>query len=61
MKRRAAARAARRVAALGAAPRRRERVDLLIRGGTIYTGADAPFVGDVAITRRPHRRGRPAR
>jgi N-acyl-D-amino-acid deacylase len=25
------------------------RVDLLIRGGTIYTGSDAPFVGDVAI------------
>jgi N-acyl-D-aspartate/D-glutamate deacylase len=26
-----------------------EPVDLLIRGGTIYTGADPPFVGDVAI------------
>lgn len=25
-------------------------VDLLIRGGTIYTGSDAPFVGDVAVT-----------
>jgi N-acyl-D-amino-acid deacylase len=25
------------------------RVDLLIRGGTVYTGASAPFVGDVAI------------
>lgn len=24
-------------------------VDLLIRGGTVYTGMDAPFVGDVAI------------
>jgi N-acyl-D-amino-acid deacylase len=24
-------------------------VDLIIRGGTIYTGSDAPFVGDVAI------------
>jgi N-acyl-D-aspartate/D-glutamate deacylase len=24
-------------------------VDVLIRGGTVYTGADAPFVGDVAI------------
>ncbi len=24
--------------------------DLLIRGGTIYTGSDAPFVGDVAVT-----------
>lgn len=24
-------------------------VDLLIRGGTVYTGSDAPFVGDVAI------------
>jgi N-acyl-D-aspartate/D-glutamate deacylase len=23
--------------------------DLLIRGGTIYTGSDAPFVGDVAV------------
>ncbi|HEY0327034.1 MAG TPA: amidohydrolase family protein [Allosphingosinicella sp.] len=27
-----------------------ERVDLIIRGGTIYTGADAPFVGDVAVS-----------
>jgi N-acyl-D-amino-acid deacylase len=27
-----------------------ERVDLIIRGGTIYTGSDAPFVGDVAIS-----------
>lgn len=26
-----------------------ERVDLIIRGGTIYAGSDAPFVGDVAI------------
>jgi N-acyl-D-aspartate/D-glutamate deacylase len=26
-----------------------ERVDLIIRGGTIYTGSDAPFVGDVAV------------
>lgn len=25
-------------------------VDLLIRGGTVYPGTDAPFVGDVAIT-----------
>jgi N-acyl-D-amino-acid deacylase len=33
---------------VGAAPP--ERVDLLIRGGTIYTGSDAPFVGDVAIS-----------
>jgi N-acyl-D-amino-acid deacylase len=32
----------------GAAPA--ERVDLIIRGGTIYTGSDAPFVGDVAIS-----------
>ena len=41
-----------------------ERVDLIIRGGTIYTGADAPFVGDIAISgdriravgaRLPHR------
>jgi N-acyl-D-aspartate/D-glutamate deacylase len=24
-------------------------VDLLIRGGTVYTGTDAPFIGDVAI------------
>lgn len=24
-------------------------VDLILRGGTIYTGSDAPFVGDVAI------------
>ncbi|WP_448663359.1 N-acyl-D-amino-acid deacylase family protein [Sphingomonas sp. CJ20] len=34
---------------LGAAPVPPEKVDLLIRGGTIYTGSDAPFVGDVAI------------
>ncbi len=26
-----------------------EPVDLLIKGGTIYTGSDAPFTGDVAI------------
>jgi len=25
-------------------------VDLVLRGGTIYSGTDAPFVGDVAIT-----------
>lgn len=35
------------LATLGAAP---ERVDVLIRGGTVYTGDAAPFVGDVAIT-----------
>jgi N-acyl-D-aspartate/D-glutamate deacylase len=35
------------LATLGAAP---ETVDLLIRGGTIYTGSAAPFVGDVVIT-----------
>ncbi|HEU0099386.1 MAG TPA: amidohydrolase family protein [Allosphingosinicella sp.] len=34
--------------ALGAAPPP-EAVDLLIRGGTVYTGSDAPFTGDVAI------------
>lgn len=34
--------------ALGAAPPPAP-VDLLIRGGTIYTGSDAPFAGDVAI------------
>ena len=28
---------------------RPEPVDLLIRGGTVYTGSDAPFVGDVAV------------
>lgn len=28
----------------------REQVDLIIRGGTVYTGSDAPFVGDVAVT-----------
>ena len=33
---------------LGAAPA--ERVDLIIRGGTIYTGSDTPFVGDVAVS-----------
>ena len=32
----------------GAAPP--ERVDLIIRGGTVYTGSDAPFTGDVAIS-----------
>jgi N-acyl-D-aspartate/D-glutamate deacylase len=32
----------------GAAPP--ERVDLIIRGGTVYTGDDAPFVGEVAIS-----------
>lgn len=32
----------------GASPA--ERVDLIIRGGTVYTGSDAPFVGDVAIS-----------
>lgn len=25
-------------------------VDLLIRGGTVYTGSDAPFTGDVAVS-----------
>jgi N-acyl-D-aspartate/D-glutamate deacylase len=35
---------------LGAAPAPRESVDLLIRGGTVYTGAAAPFIGDVAIS-----------
>ncbi|HEX8224048.1 MAG TPA: amidohydrolase family protein [Allosphingosinicella sp.] len=35
-------------ASLGAAPAPQP-VDLLIRGGTIYTGSDAPFVGDVAV------------
>jgi N-acyl-D-aspartate/D-glutamate deacylase len=25
-------------------------VDLIIRGGTVYTGTDAPFVGDVAVS-----------
>ncbi|NYT42181.1 amidohydrolase family protein [Sphingomonas sp. R-74633] len=35
---------------LGAAtPAAPQKVDLLIRGGTIYTGSDAPFIGDVAI------------
>lgn len=34
------------VLAMGAAP---EQVDLLIRGGTVYTGSEAPFTGDVAI------------
>ncbi|MBC7032206.1 amidohydrolase family protein, partial [Salmonella enterica subsp. enterica serovar Enteritidis] len=36
--------------ALGAAaPHPPQKVDLLVRGGTIYTGSDAPFVGDVAV------------
>lgn len=34
---------------LGAASAPPQKVDLLIRGGTIYTGTAAPFVGDVAI------------
>ena len=33
--------------ALGAAPV--PSVDVLIRGGTVFTGSDAPFVGDVAV------------
>ena len=32
---------------LGAAPRP---VDLLIRGGTVFTGSEKPFVGDVAVS-----------
>lgn len=36
-------------AAADAGPSSRQ-VDLIIRGGTIYTGSDAPFVGDVAIS-----------
>jgi N-acyl-D-amino-acid deacylase len=32
---------------LGAAP---APVEVLIRGGTVYTGSDAPFVGDVAVS-----------
>ncbi|WP_137863789.1 MULTISPECIES: amidohydrolase family protein [unclassified Sphingomonas] len=32
-----------------AAPPPPQKVDVVIRGGTIYTGSDAPFVGDVAI------------
>ena len=36
------------VTLVGAAPP--ERVDLIIRGGTVYTGSDAPFVGDVAVS-----------
>nr|WP_114952665.1 amidohydrolase family protein [Sphingosinicella terrae] len=27
-----------------------EQADLIIRGGTVYTGSDAPFVGDVAVS-----------
>ncbi len=33
---------------IGAAPARVP-ADLLIRGGTLYTGSDAPFIGDVAV------------
>jgi N-acyl-D-aspartate/D-glutamate deacylase len=33
--------------ALGAVPQ--PQADLLIRGGTVFTGSDAPFTGDVAI------------
>ncbi|WP_324749430.1 amidohydrolase family protein [Sphingomonas sp. LY54] len=35
---------------LGCATPAAERVDLIIRGGTIYNGSDAPFVGDVAVS-----------
>ncbi|KRC80104.1 N-acyl-D-amino-acid deacylase family protein [Sphingomonas sp. Root241] len=35
---------------LGAASPAPQKVDLLIRGGTIYTGSAEPFVGDVAIS-----------
>lgn len=34
---------------LGAAAPAPQKVDLLIRGGTIYTGSAEPFIGDVAI------------
>lgn len=37
------------MAMLGGASAPPEQVDLIIRGGTIYTGSDAPFTGDVAI------------
>jgi N-acyl-D-aspartate/D-glutamate deacylase len=37
-------------ALLGAAAPPPERVDLIIRGGTIYTGSDPAFVGDVAVS-----------
>jgi len=37
------------IALLGAAAPP-ERVDLIIRGGTVYTGSDAPFIGDVAVS-----------
>ena len=33
---------------MGAVPA--AQIDLLIRGGTVYTGPGAPFVGDVAVT-----------
>ncbi len=36
------------VLGVGAAPV--PQVDLLIRGGTVYSGSDAPFTGDVAVT-----------
>ena len=35
---------------IGCATPAPEGVDLLIRGGTIYSGSDAPFVGDVAVS-----------
>ena len=37
------------IAALGPGAARPESVDILIRGGTVYTGSAAPFVGNVAI------------
>ena len=36
--------------ALATAAPAAERVDLIIRGGTIYTGTAAPFVGDIAVS-----------
>ncbi len=38
------------VGASGPAEPPSRQVDLIIRGGTIYTGSDAPFVGDVAVS-----------
>ena len=38
------------LACTGSAAPAQQRVDLIIRGGTVYTGSGAPFVGDVAVS-----------
>lgn len=38
------------IASLGGASPPQPAVDLILRGGTVYTGSSAPFVGDVAVS-----------